>query len=156
MEKNNKIENEKRVKCPFCAELILPEARICRFCHSNLEDKKTTNPEKPGIITSIISNIICPGLAAWRLGHKKRGAIIFVLIMGCLVIYAQQITPIIDKAVQTAVRTGNTTKLNKLTAKLENNPWGEGAFYIYIYSFIDIYFLINKSEKQTNDKTKEN
>jgi hypothetical protein len=159
MKKNDKSENEKRIKCPFCAELILPEAKICRFCHSNLEEKKAVKPTKPGIIRSLVFNLICPGLAAWRLGHKTRGAIIFSLIIGCVVIYAQQITPIINNAVQTAMRTGNTTRLNKLTEKLESNPWGEGAFYIYIYSFIDIYFLINNrknNEKQANDTAKEN
>lgn len=156
MDRQNKTEEEKRVKCPFCAELILPEAKICRFCHSDLEKNKAAKPDKPGLLKSIIANIICPGLAAWRLGHKTRGVIILALVIGCLLIYAQQITPVIDRAVQSAVRTGNTTRLNKLTEKLESNPWAEGAFYIYLYSFIDIYFLINKSDKKNNDKAKEN
>lgn len=29
-------EGEKRRPCPHCAELILPGARICRFCHASL------------------------------------------------------------------------------------------------------------------------
>jgi TM2 domain-containing membrane protein YozV len=28
--------DEHRRPCPFCAELILPDAKICRYCHSDL------------------------------------------------------------------------------------------------------------------------
>lgn len=38
----NKIEitqTDYRIKCPHCAELILPDAKVCRFCGNNL------NPE---------------------------------------------------------------------------------------------------------------
>jgi hypothetical protein len=31
-------DNEERVPCPMCAEMILPQAKICRFCKSSVKD----------------------------------------------------------------------------------------------------------------------
>lgn len=30
-------DSDDRIPCPMCAELILPQAKICRFCKSKLE-----------------------------------------------------------------------------------------------------------------------
>jgi len=34
-----------RIECPFCAELIKPNARICRFCGKELVDDNTRNQD---------------------------------------------------------------------------------------------------------------
>lgn len=147
---NQDSSEPKRIKCPFCAELILPDAKICRFCRSDLL-KNATEPEKsdtqPSLGKAMILNLVCPGLGAWRLGYKLRGAIIFLLVMGLLLVYINEVIPVINKAVNTAIRTGNMHKLNALTNELEHNRWLDWTMYIYIYSFIELYFLIEKNKK---------
>jgi hypothetical protein len=44
------IERGERVRCPSCAELIRPEARICRFCQQPV--MTPTRREVAGIIVS--------------------------------------------------------------------------------------------------------
>ncbi len=147
---NQDSSDTKRIKCPFCAELILPDAKICRFCRSDLqktaaEQVKPATP--PSLGRAMILNLVCPGLGAWRLGYQLRGAIIFLLVMGLLLVYINEVIPVINKAVNTAIRTGNMHKLNALTKELEHNRWLDWTMYIYIYSFIELYFLVEKNKK---------
>jgi hypothetical protein len=32
-------DTEERIPCPMCAEMILPHAKICRFCKTELKTK---------------------------------------------------------------------------------------------------------------------
>ena len=32
----------KRIPCPYCAELILPEAKVCRFCGRQVDNHQLT------------------------------------------------------------------------------------------------------------------
>ena len=33
-------QNKRRIPCPNCAELILPEAKVCRFCGHSLDHQQ--------------------------------------------------------------------------------------------------------------------
>ncbi len=35
-----------RIPCPFCAELILPEAKVCRFCGRELPARYKMNQQE--------------------------------------------------------------------------------------------------------------
>ncbi|GAB4282887.1 MAG: hypothetical protein Kow0029_28710 [Candidatus Rifleibacteriota bacterium] len=143
-------KDQDRIKCPFCAELILPDAKLCRFCHSDLVNRKPAvnftdrKAEKVSIIKAMLWNLFCPGLAAWKLGYKVRGLIVMGLVMGCMLIYAHQVTPVINKSIQKLIKTGNTRKLDKLNEELENNPWLDWSMYFYIYSFVDVFLVMRK------------
>lgn len=157
----NKVqETEARVKCRYCAEMIMPEALICPFCRSKLSsgagsDKPADSvepPAAPGFMRVMVYNLICPGFGAWKLGHRARGAVIFFLVIGCLTIFAGQVLPVIQRSVAVAVNTGRTQQLNALSSELENNPWLEIGFYAYLLSFVDSYFLMANARKKATTK----
>ncbi len=147
-------ESGNRVKCPFCAELIMPEAVICRFCHSDLSKKKATNDQPPGLWQAAIWNLICPGFGAWRLGYRSRGAIIMLVLIGALLIGSLQIAELVSKKVEKAMRTGNTQIIYSLTEETKDNFWLEAFFYGYLISFIDLWFLVTNKQKSTEQKSK--
>lgn len=152
-------EGGQRVKCPWCAEMIMPEALVCPFCRSKLTGNgnisvpaaKTdaARPEAPGMVRCMIQNLLCPGLAAWKLGHRARGAVIFCLITACFCVYAYEIIPIIQKEApkiaSSYMKSGRLPSLVTLEGELKNNPWLDIAFYLYLLSFVDVYFLVKNS-----------
>lgn len=42
-----KIEKNENRKCTFCAELIRPEAKVCRYCHRDLPELPVPPPPPP-------------------------------------------------------------------------------------------------------------
>lgn len=45
-QKEESATAEERVPCPFCAEMIRPEAHVCRFCHRDLPEQETSAEEQ--------------------------------------------------------------------------------------------------------------
>lgn len=54
-QKKAKGDENKRIPCPFCKELILPEAKKCRFCKENLNQGEKSVVVKPNLFTKKIT-----------------------------------------------------------------------------------------------------
>ncbi|MBF0547019.1 MAG: hypothetical protein HQM08_21440 [Candidatus Riflebacteria bacterium] len=159
MDKNT-FPNDK-IKCPLCAEEIRSDAIVCRFCRTRLIDSNGNRistetaiatfhaaaekkAEGVGLGQAMFANFLCPGLGSWRLGEKKRGAIIFGALTLCILLYAMDYITVINLQITEAMREHSTKGLEEKLTKLENNWWGTLSFWIYIYSFIDVYLIHRK------------
>lgn len=140
-----------RVKCPFCAELIMPEALKCPFCRSDLvkSSLRQQNKPQPALLWVMFYNLLCPGMGAWKLGCKIRGALIFLAVMLCFLIWAYQMVPVMQQ-LGIDISKGRIHSLNSLTADIENNPWLDVSFYVYLFSFIDVFFLFSNRRKPSD------
>jgi hypothetical protein len=105
------------------------------------------NTKDPAIISAITANIFLPGIGSWKLGYKKRGAaILIVMILSILMAgwsYASSINNQIDAALDISDDEALESSLNS-----------SGSFYwvalgaiAFAYSFLDIFLIYRQKKK---------
>lgn len=167
---NDTNDSRERVACPFCAELILADAVVCRFCRSKVVSStgKRITPDEvakapvvaaPGAEAEVSlgramwANLLCPGLGSWKLGAKVRGAVIFIVLMVSVSIYGSHYAAVFRSEMPKALKSGNTKVMEQKLAEVKEDIWGQVAFYLFFYSFVDTWLAY--SPKNPPRKTPE-
>ncbi|BEH18889.1 hypothetical protein [Burkholderia pseudomallei] len=74
--------DEERVPCPACAELILPTAKICKHCHSEIESHlqaMSFSREEP-VVDAVINEPISPAAGKFELYY-----VLVVLVLTAII-----------------------------------------------------------------------
>ncbi|MBF0499375.1 MAG: hypothetical protein HQM09_04545 [Candidatus Riflebacteria bacterium] len=155
MQRETDASDQTTRKCPFCAELIMKAAIKCRFCQTMLVDESgnpvsmpiagtkislNPPPASPSIWTLLIWNVLCPGAAALKLGHRMRGWLIIGAVVACMLLWTKEVMVVVNQAVS-AAQTGKAINVHDTAQSLQSGIWYDLMVYIYLYSFIDILFI---------------
>lgn len=151
----SRADGEGRWPCPFCAEPILPGAVRCPHCRSDVvaadgrrlvvsvEDVAAA-PSLPGLL---VANVVCPGLGAWRLGRRARGALAFVLVVGAATLLALQGVAA-AQALGQQIGHGGPASVGQIERNLQatfdhlyQSPWYTATIWLYVLSFVDLLWL---------------
>ena len=59
-----------RIKCPMCAERILPEARVCPFCHAQFVDAAAERREMNKLALTIVGASVLAVALYWGMWYS--------------------------------------------------------------------------------------
>jgi hypothetical protein len=107
-------------------------------------------PSLPGLL---FWNLVCPGLGSWKLGHRYRGGIILTVLSLALLLWTVDAIEIVQKGVQEAVKTGNPQVATRMSAQLHENTWAQVAWYLFLYSFVDLLLVFPWGPKKPQTPT---
>ncbi|HAE39023.1 MAG TPA: hypothetical protein DCG57_10350 [Candidatus Riflebacteria bacterium] len=77
-----------------------------------------------------------------------------LILVGALLLGSLQLAEVLNKKVTIAMRTGNTRIIEGISEDVSGIVWFDVFFYGYIISFIDLWFLVTKNQKSTEQKSK--
>ena len=109
------------------------------------------------IKAALLSAFVYPGLGHLSLNHKRRGAIIIVLVTTCLVVLVREAVNQAQAAVAQIQSQGNTIDIAAITAAANqaaanaDSTLSNIAFFIIVilwgYSIVDAFLLGKKLEQ---------
>ncbi|HNV71531.1 MAG TPA: hypothetical protein PKO06_17635 [Candidatus Ozemobacteraceae bacterium] len=154
------------ISCPFCGEQIAAAAVLCRFCRSALVDpqgRRLTQDDARRLIQSprqtaetsvslgsaLAANLFCPGLGSWKLGSRLRGAVVGVVTLLCITFAVSAYANAFQSEFGKAMRTGRTKALEAKLNEAQDNLWAQAAFWLYVYSFVDVGLIWAGSQKRS-------
>ncbi len=152
-------------RCPFCGELIANEAVLCRFCRSAVVDehgkqitaevarKRVQSGSHAGspdvsLAGALLANLFCPGLGAWKLGSRVRGAVVCAAVFLCVWMAVSSYVNVFQSEFGKAMRTGKTKVLETRLHEAQGTPWATASFWLYVASFVDTGVLWWLREKR--------
>lgn len=141
--------NNQLVPCISCSKYIAPDADFCSYCG---KPQKKAEEKLPSQIKLLIMNLVCPGAGDWHLGYKLRGTIFLLLVGGALAGYCLDVVPVIQKAVEVAINTGDIEKVENIQKEIGNNGWMYLFSIAYLVSCIDSFLLLKKKQELLQKK----
>ncbi|MBU1106196.1 MAG: hypothetical protein KKB51_05960 [Candidatus Riflebacteria bacterium] len=113
-----------------------------------IADKSANEKEEPTLVSALVANFFTPGLGSWRMGCKKRGALIFLLMLLCVIMagigYASSISKQMDAALNMQDDVGFETSMSSSGSFF----WVTLGMIVFIWSFVDIFLIYAMRKKK--------
>ncbi len=109
--------------------------------------KQDNNTKDPALASAITANIFLPGIGSWRLGHKKRGAAIIIVIILSILMAGWSYASSINRQMDAAMNMDDDAALESSLGSSGSFYWVILAFIALVYSFVDIFLIYRQKKK---------
>ncbi len=103
--------------------------------------------DEASLVSSIVANLFLPGIGTWKLGARKRGAIIMVFMLLCTIMGGLSYVSSMNSQLDAALDMQDDAAFEASFNSSGNSYWMFFSGLIFVYSFVDI-FLVYRSKKK--------